>query len=104
LTEAITELGLCQVRSRTDRPCVRPAELKILGVPFCEQCAREQAAYFAIGELVLGRGPAVGWPEGVGNPYDESLFEALKRIRRKFTGHVVDAGETLEAAEQEALR
>jgi hypothetical protein len=92
------------VRSRTDRPCVRPAVVKILGVPFCEQCAREQEAYFAIGELAWARGPAIGWPEGVGSPHDESLFEVLKRIRRKFASHVVDARETLEAVEQEALR
>jgi cold shock protein len=25
--------------------------LKIWGIPFCEACAREQEAYFAIGEL-----------------------------------------------------
>jgi hypothetical protein len=100
----MTELGSCQVRSRTDRPCVRPAVVKILGVPFCEQCAREQEAYFAIGELAWARGPATGWPEGVGTTHDESLFEVLKRIRQKFASHVVDARETLEAAEQEALR
>jgi hypothetical protein len=104
LTEAMTELGSCQVRSRTDRPCVRPAVVKILGVPFCEQCAREQEAYFAIGELAWARGPATGWPEGAGTAHDESLFEVLKRIRQKFASHVVDARETLEAAEQEALR
>jgi hypothetical protein len=104
LTEAITELGSCQVRSRTDRPCVRPAVVKILGVPFCEQCAREQEAYFAIGELPWARGPAIGWLEGVRTAHDESLFEVLKRIRQKFASHVVDARETLEAAEQEVLR
>lgn len=104
MTEAMTELGSCQVRSRTDRPCVRPAVVRILGVPFCEHCAREQEAYFAIGELAWARGPATGWPEGVGNPHDESLFEVLKRIRQKVASHVVDARETLEAAEQEALR
>jgi hypothetical protein len=104
LTEAITELGTCQVRSRTDRPCVRRAVVKILGVPFCEQCAREQEGYFAIGELAWTRGPAIGWPEGVRNLQDESLFEVLKRIRQEFAGHVVDARETFEAAEQEAIR
>jgi hypothetical protein len=91
------------VRSRTDRPCVRPAVVRILGVPFCEQCAREQEAYFAIGELAWARGPSIGWPEGVGDPHDKSLIEALERIRRGFASHVVDARETLETAEQEAL-
>ena len=51
-TEA-TELGLCQVGSRTDRPCLRLAVVEIHGVPFCERCAREQEAYFAIGEMSL---------------------------------------------------
>ena len=51
-TEA-TKLGLCQVGSRTDRPCLRQAVVEIRGVPFCERCAREQEAYFAIGELSL---------------------------------------------------
>jgi hypothetical protein len=39
------------VRSRTDSPCPRTAELEIMGVAFCGACAREQEAYFAIGEL-----------------------------------------------------
>ena len=51
-TEA-TKLGLCQVGSRTDRPCLRLAVVEIHGVPFCERCAREQEAYFAIGEMSL---------------------------------------------------
>ena len=41
----------CQVRSRTDSPCPRTAEVEIMGVAFCGPCAREQEAYFAIGEL-----------------------------------------------------
>jgi len=41
----------CQVRSGTDDPCHRPATVRIGGVPFCEHCAREQEAYFAVGEL-----------------------------------------------------
>jgi hypothetical protein len=51
-TEA-TKLGLCQVGSRTDRPCLRLAVVEIHGVPFCERCAREQESYFAIGEMSL---------------------------------------------------
>jgi hypothetical protein len=46
-----TELERCQVGSETDRPCPRPAMVRVLGVPFCEWCAREQEAYFAVGEL-----------------------------------------------------
>ena len=44
----------CQVRSGTDNPCGRPASVKIRGVSFCEPCAREQEAYFTIGELTDG--------------------------------------------------
>jgi len=44
----------CQVRSGTDNACRRLASVKIRGVPFCEPCAREQEAYFAIGELTEG--------------------------------------------------
>jgi predicted Fe-S protein YdhL (DUF1289 family) len=39
------------VRSNTESPCSRRAEVDILGIPFCEACARQQEAYFAIGEL-----------------------------------------------------
>ena len=46
-----TEQGPCRVRIRTDRPCLRRAVAEVRGVPFCERCAREQEAYFAIGEL-----------------------------------------------------
>ena len=52
-TEAPKELGPCQVGSKTDRPCPRQAVIEIRGVPFCEQCAREQEAYFALGEMSL---------------------------------------------------
>ena len=52
LIEAKTEhLGLCQVRSKTDHPCIHQAVVEIYGMPFCGPCAREQKAYFAIGEL-----------------------------------------------------
>jgi hypothetical protein len=104
LTEATAGLGTCQVGSKTDRPCVRPAVVKILGVPFCERCAREQEAYFAIGELTLASGLVSGWPEGVGTPQDRSLFEALGWMRRRFVGRAEDGGEALEAAGREALR
>ena len=51
--------GPCQVRSKTESPCLRSAEVEILGVAFCGPCAREQEAYFAIGELTHeeARGP-----------------------------------------------
>ena len=51
MPEAMTKPGPCQVRSKTEGPCPRRAEVEILGVPFCGPCARKQEAYFAIGEL-----------------------------------------------------
>ena len=51
MTKVTTKLGTCQVRSETGHPCPRPAVVEIRGVPFCEQCACEQEAYFAIGEM-----------------------------------------------------
>jgi hypothetical protein len=49
--DAVTQQGPCQVRSKTESPCPRRAAVEILGVAFCVACAREQRAYFAIGEL-----------------------------------------------------
>ena len=57
LTKATTQqattkqLGPCQVRSKTEHPCTHQAVVEIYGMPFCGPCAREQEAYFAIGEL-----------------------------------------------------
>jgi hypothetical protein len=49
-------LAKCQVRSKTDRPCPRPAVVEIWAMSFCERCAREQEAYFAIGALTQAQG------------------------------------------------
>jgi hypothetical protein len=70
--EATTELGPCQVRSKTDRPCLRPAVVEIWGMPFCERCAREQEAYFAIGALTQAQGSITA--------------------DRKLAGHIAQAG------------
>ncbi len=83
MTKAKKELGLCQVRSGTDRPCSRPAVAKIWGMPFCERCAREQQGYFAIGELTQGQ--SHGLPNG-------PLVEALDRMRWERTGHIAAVG------------
>ncbi len=61
----------CRVRSGTDNPCLHPAVVKVRGISFCQQCAREQEAYFAIGELTEA-------PEGL---RDEPLVELLNRMR-----------------------
>jgi hypothetical protein len=52
LTQAIKPVP-CQVRSKTQSPCLHRAVVEIWGVPFCEACAREQEAYFAIGEALI---------------------------------------------------
>ncbi len=74
LTEAAVQAS-CQVRSMTESPCPRRAVVEVRGVAFCGPCAREQEAYFAIGELVAREGER-GLP---GKP----LAEALGRLRRE---------------------
>ena len=68
----------CQVRRKTESPCPHPAGAEIRGVAFCGPCAREQEAYFAIGELVA-REEARGHR---GKP----LAEALRKMRRERVG------------------
>ena len=41
------------MRSKTERPCPHQVVMEIWGIPFCERCAREQEAYFAIGKLTM---------------------------------------------------
>jgi hypothetical protein len=48
--------------------------VEIQGIPFCEACAREQEAYFAIGELTQEE--AQGFRS-------KPLAEALERMRRE---------------------
>jgi hypothetical protein len=76
LVEA-TKPAPCQVRNKTGNPCPRRAEVEILGVAFCGPCAREQEAYFAIGELT---------DEGARDLRGEALAEALQRMRRERVG------------------
>jgi hypothetical protein len=74
LNETARTPGSCQVRSKTGSPCLRGAEVEILGVAFCESCAREQEAYFAIGELTQEEAQGFG---------SKPLAEALERMRRE---------------------
>ena len=67
----------CQVRSKTESPCPRRAVVEIRGVPFCGPCAREQEAYFAIGELTQAQARGLR---------SEPLAEALGRLRRERKG------------------
>jgi hypothetical protein len=50
--------------------------VEIRGIPLCEGCAREQEAYFAIGELTQETQELGGLPLG------KTLGEALDRMRR----------------------
>ena len=68
----------CQVRSNTESPCPRTAVVEIRGVTFCGPCAREQEAYFAIGELTQ--------EETQGLRSKPPLAEALERMRRERAG------------------
>ena len=77
MTEAVTKPGRCQVRSKTESPCPRSAEVEILGVAFCGPCARQQEAYFAIGELTQ---------EDTEGLRSEPLAAALKMMRRERAG------------------
>ncbi len=68
----------CQVRSETASSCPHRAVVEIRGVAFCGPCAREQEAYFAIGELVA--------QEETQGLHSKPLTEALKRMRRESAG------------------
>ena len=74
----MTNPGPCQVRIYTESPCPRSAEVEILGVAFCGPCAREQEAYFAIGELTQE-----DETQGSGS---KLLVDALKRLRQERAG------------------
>jgi hypothetical protein len=63
LIGARTKLGPCQVRSKTEHPCPHQAVMVFWGIPFCEACAREQEAYFAIGKLTTEAQGLVSDPE-----------------------------------------
>ena len=67
----------CEIRSRTESPCHHRAVLEMRGVAFCEPCAREQEAYFAIGELTQDETRGSG---------SKLLIEALKLLRLERAG------------------
>jgi hypothetical protein len=76
LTQATTMPGPCQMRSKTQSPCLHRAVVEIRGIPLCEGCAREQEAYFAIGELTQETQDFRSLPLG------KTLGQALDGIRR----------------------
>ena len=78
-----TKLGLCQVRSNTAHPCPNQAVMEIWGIPFCEACAREQEAYFAIGELTMQ-------PQGLGSNRELAGLIAERPGRHEIHGRRTD--------------
>ena len=75
LSKVVTnKLETCQVRSGTDRPCDRPAAVRLQGIPFCEPCAHEQQAYFAIGGLTES-------VEEAGGEDTAMVADLMKKIR-----------------------
>ena len=86
MTQATTKPAPCQVRSKTESPCLHRAVVEVWGVPFCEACAREQEAYFAIGELT---GEAQDLRS---EPLGKTLGETLEGIRRQRADGLVAAG------------
>ena len=66
----------CQVRSKTESSCPHLAVVEIQGVAFCGACAREQEAYFAIGEFTREA-------QGLRS---KQLAGALARMRREHAG------------------
>ena len=77
MTEAKTRPRPCQVGINAEDPCPRPAEVEILGVPFCGPCARKQEVYFAIGELTH---------EDERDLRSKPLTEVLERKRQERAG------------------
>jgi predicted Fe-S protein YdhL (DUF1289 family) len=86
LIDAVTQQGPCQVRSRTQSPCLHRAVVELRGIPFCEACAREQEAYFAIGELTQEERR-----DTRSEPLGKTLEEMLDGIRRQRTDDLAAA-------------
>jgi hypothetical protein len=84
--------GPCQVRSRTQSPCLHQAVVEILGIPFCEACACQQEAYFAIGELTQGEQKRDLRIEPlIRKSLAETLGEMLSGMRRQRTDDLAAA-------------
>ena len=84
MSDAVTQEGAsCQVRSGTQSPCLHRAVVEIRGIPFCEACAREQEAYFAIGELTQEEETRDLRGEPLSKSLGETLGEMLDGVRRQ---------------------
>ena len=88
MTRATTMPVPCQVRSKTESPCLHQAMVEIRGIPFCEACAREQEAYFAIGELTQGEEKRELRIEPLSKSLAETLGEMLSGMRHRRTDNL----------------
>ena len=89
------KLEQCQVGRETERPCPNPAAVEIRGVPFCACCAREQEAYFTVGEITQEL--ADDRTRRAHSSFDEPLAEALDPMRWGFDERLDEAEEYAEA-------
>jgi hypothetical protein len=90
LIDAVTQQGSCQVRSRTQSPCLHQAVVEVRGIPFCGACAREQEMYFAIGELTQEETRDLRG-EPLSKSLGETLGEMLDGMRRQRTDDLAAA-------------
>ena len=74
------------MRIYTESPCPRNAEVEILGVAFCGPCARQQEAYFSIGELTH---------EEARELHSKRLAEVLERKRQERVGRTEGIAATM---------
>ncbi len=88
------KLEQCQVGRETERPCPNPAAVEIRGVPFCAWCAREQEAYFTVGEITQEL--ADDRTRRAHSSF-EPLAEALDLVRWEFDERLDEAEEYAEA-------
>jgi hypothetical protein len=89
LIKTTSEQEQCKVRSGTNIPCLRPAVVKVRGIPFCEPCAREQEAYFAIGEITEASSQRRDDEESLVDMLE--LMRGIKRKRSMVGNHEPDA-------------
>ena len=90
MIDTVTQQGPCQVRSTTQSPCLHQAVVEIRGIPFCEACAREQEAYFAIGELTQEETRDL-CGEPLSKALGKTLREMLDGMRRQRTDDLAAA-------------
>ena len=85
----------CQVGRETERPCPNLAAVEIRGVPFYTWCAREQEAYFTVGEIT--QEIADDRTRRAHNSLDGPLVEVLVRMRWGSDDRIDEAEEYAEA-------